>query len=1102
VTESPRGKPEGLVLDASALPLPEAFHRALEHARDQGTCSIGNLWGSSQGLLLACALGRGPMQDAFTLVVTSTEAEAEAMTEDLKSFGQPAVHFPAREQRAKGGPSSDARSMRLRLQLVQALGSGAKGRPRVVVSSLLALLQPVPALKELEKQFLQLAVGDGLDPGPLLRDLVAAGYSRQPLAEAPGEVSLRGDILDLFPFSADLPLRIEIFEDEIESLRTFDPENQLSVESVSTLDVCTAAESATLESGEGSSLLGFLGPQAWVVEVEPLRVEEKAESLRNQSAAHEQALRRFNLERKGHSGLQLQSLPGEDVSLDTRSVKTLEVGMRQAPQALREAAQNTGRIIVLCLNEAERHRLRETWANETGLQSVEIRIGSITRGFGVPEFDVLLVGHHELKGMLGARRRTQPRSEHKVRAIQSFFELRPGDLVVHAVHGLARYKGLEKVERVGGHEEHLHLEFAGEVSLFVPSSRIDMVQRYIGPGAAGLALDRIGAGTFRKRKEKVERGLFDMAAELLEVQAQRSLRKRPSWEGDAELVQDLVESFPYEDTADQAQVDQSLEEDLYSENPMDRLICGDVGFGKTELAVRAAFRVVNGGGQVAVLVPTTILSEQHFATFRERMADFPVEVEVLSRYVTGADARNVVERVRAGSVDVLVGTHRILSKDVQWKNLGLVIIDEEQRFGVTHKEHFKQLRSEVDVLALTATPIPRTLHMSLAGLRDISALTVPPPGRQAIETIVGYGDDETLIRDAVLGELNRGGQVFFLHNRVRSIDGVAERLQGLVPSAVFAIGHGQMGSKELRAVMDAFEGGDVNVLVATTIIENGLDIPLAGTILIDDADCFGLSELHQLRGRVGRGDQKAFCYLLVERHKPLKDIARERLKALEEFNKLGSGFEISVKDLELRGAGNILGAQQSGHIAAVGYDMFCRLLKSTVDRLEAGEGLEREAVRVEETEAGVELELGLEAYLPEDWVPGQNRRLDVLREISLLHEPGQVVEFAKSLRERFGRLPEAAQTLLRSIALKVRLDAFGLRSLAWRDGSYLITYSDPVAYTQLFEGRGLDLRRARRGVVHLFLPDEIEGPEAGLSWLEGLLQQVPEAARMPVGNSQ
>ncbi len=1090
-----------VIIEVESLPpLPE-LEQAVHKAAQDGSCSLGNLWGSAQSLVLARARTSPTWAATTTLVITSTEGEAEAVTEDLKTFGQQAWQFPCRQQRSKGGPSSDARSMRQRLQLVQALGGGTGQRPDLIVCSLLALLQPIPALRELEDQFLHLRVGDAIDPEQLLQSLVGSGYTRQPLAENPGEVSLRGDILDLFPFSSELPLRVEMFEEEIESLRTFDPSDQLSVQPMQQIEVCTAAESATIESGDGASLLACMGADTWLVTIEPLRVEEKADALRNQSAAHERALRSFERDRNTLPSLDLQSLPGEDFSLDTRSVKALEVGMGKAPEALREAAKATGRIMVLCLGEAERHRVQELWENEQGLDAVCLELGAVTRGFRIPAWDLVVVGHQELKGMLGARRRAPTPTARKVRAIQSFFELRPGDLVVHAVHGLARYGGLKKIERGGGHEEHLHLTFAGEVSLFVPSSRIDMVQRYIGPGAAGLSLDRIGAGTFRKRKEKVERGLFDLAGELLEVQAARDLRKRPSWEGDSELVHDLVQSFPYTDTADQTEVDQQIETDLYSDRPMDRMICGDVGFGKTEMALRAAFRVVNGGGQVAVLVPTTILSEQHFSTFQERMADFPVDVAVLSRYVTGSAAKTVIERTAVGIVDILVGTHRILSKDVHWKNLGLVIIDEEQRFGVTHKEHFKQLRAEVDVLTLTATPIPRTLHMSLAGLRDISALTTPPPGRQAIETILGYGDDDELIREAVLGELNRGGQVFFLHNRVASIDAVADRLQALIPSAAFAIGHGQMGARELREVMDAFESGDVNVLIATTIIENGLDIPLAGTILIDDADCFGLSELHQLRGRVGRGDQKAFCYLLVERHKPLKEIARERLKALEEFNKLGSGFEISVKDLELRGAGNILGAQQSGHIAAVGYDMFCRLLKSTVERLESGIDYERDAPRLEEIEAGVELELGLESYLPEEWIPGQNRRLDILREISVLHDPEVVQAFATSLRERFGRLPEPAQTLIRCIGLKVRLDPFGLLALGWRKGSYLIRYSDPVAFGQLFEGRGLDLRRARRGVVHLFPPTEIQEPEQGLAWLEELLQQTPEAARMPAGDT-
>ena len=534
---------------------------------------------------------------------------------------------------------------------------------------------------------------------------------------------------------------------------------------------------------------------------------------------------------------------------------------------------------------------------------------------------------------------------------------------------------------------------------------------------------------------------------------------------------------------------------------MDRMICGDVGFGKTELALRAAFRVVNGGGQVAILVPTTILAQQHHATFSERLADYPVEVAVLSRYVTGKAARAVIERTAAGLVDILIGTHRILSKDVSFQHLGLVIIDEEQRFGVTHKEHFKRLRAEVDVLTLTATPIPRTLHMSLSGIRDISALTIPPPGRQEIETCVAYGDDEDLLRDAMLRELDRGGQVFFLHNRVASIDAVADRVQAMLPGASLAIGHGQMGAHQLRHVMEAFTRGDVDVLVATTIIENGLDIPLAGTILIDDADQFGLAELHQLRGRVGRGSQKAFCYLLVERHKPLRTIARERLKTLEELNQLGAGFGISVKDLELRGAGNVLGAEQSGHIAAVGYDMYCRLLKLTVERIGAGEEAGSDTPREEEVEAGVELELGLKAYLPESWIPSADTRLEILRELVHVHTDADASAMEASLRDRFGRLPRETRTLLRVFRLKGRLDPFRLIAVSWREDGYLVQYSDRVLLEQLFAGLPVELRRVRRGVAYLVVPEESRTPAAALDWLERLLHQAEDTTRMPAGET-
>jgi transcription-repair coupling factor (superfamily II helicase) len=513
--------------------------------------------------------------------------------------------------------------------------------------------------------------------------------------------------------------------------------------------------------------------------------------------------------------------------------------------------------------------------------------------------------------------------------------------------------------------------------------------------------------------------------------------------------------------------------------------------------VRAAFRVVNGGGQVAVLVPTTVLAQQHFETFRERMADFPVEVAELSRYVTGKEEKEVLARVELGEIDVVIGTHRLLSGDVRFKNLGLVIVDEEQRFGVQHKEHFKKLRAHVDVLTLTATPIPRTLHMSMSGVRDISALTIPPEGRQEIETVLGYSEDEGRIRDALLMEKQRGGQVFFLHNRVGTIQAVAQRLQRLVPECSYAIGHGQMGARELKHVMDVFTRGDVDVLVATTIIESGIDIPAAGTIIIDHADQFGLSELHQLRGRVGRGKHKAWCYLLVEQWKPLQQDARERLKALEEMRQLGAGFQISMKDLEIRGAGNILGPQQSGHIGAVGYDMYCRLLKQTIERVQAG-GTSASLAALHADghaeEHGAELELGLRAFLPADWVVDTKARIEVLRQLSTIRSAEDRERAQAMLRDRFGRLPEEAENLLDLFALKAELEELRIRRLAWREDLYLVEYEDRVALEQGLDLSLAELRPLRTGVAHLVLPSRVRTPRAALAWFRSLLK-APHGAR-------
>jgi transcription-repair coupling factor (superfamily II helicase) len=1112
----------GAALDPGALADAPPFATLCELLEREKRVDVGSLWGSSQALVLAALTQRaqGPW-----LVTVSTEAEAELFADDLATCGVDARHFPARESFASaragegGHMHADPATVRMRLQVAQQLAGPPERRPRTIVASVLSLLQPIPTPRDLERDFLHLQVNQRLDALDLVERLVAGGYARQPLAEQPGEVSLRGDILDVYSFASELPLRIELFDEEIESLRTFDPETQRSVEAAPQVTLCIASDVGGVEDGEGVQAVQMLSPTTMVVEVEPLRIEDQAEGLRIQSSAHARGLMELDRWWDGWRHLSLQSLPARKapsanghgaaaLDFDTRSVQRLAVGMRAAPDLLRQEAADGKRVVVLCTNQAERDRFTDILGDER----VEVGVGTLARGFELREPGLVVLAHRELLGIVGTKRRAVRGQKHHVRALESFFELKAGDLVVHAVHGVARFVGLEHMSRAGGEEEHLHLMFADEVSVYVPAPRIDLVQRYIGSGSAAPDLDRIGSQSFRRRKERVERALVDLAADLLEVQAKRELRRRQPWAFDRELEDELIRSFPYADTKDQASVDLEVAADLSSPRPMDRLLCGDVGFGKTELAVRAAFRVVTGGGQVALLVPTTVLATQHHATFCERLADFPVEVEVLSRHVTGAKARAVLERVEAGEVDVLIGTHRILSKDVRFAKLGLVIVDEEQRFGVTHKEHFKRMRSELDLLTLTATPIPRTLHMSLAGLRDISALTEPPEGRQEIETRLASTQDTDRIRRALLREKNRGGQAFFLHNRVHSIEARARELQALVPECTYAIGHGQMSGRELRDVMDTFLRGDADVLVATTIVENGLDIPSAGTILMDEADHFGLSELHQLRGRVGRGDHKAYCYLLIDHTRPLRQEARERLKAIEELTQLGAGFQISMKDLEIRGAGNILGPEQSGHIAAIGYDMYCRLLHRTVERMRSSpEDLSAreelwtsvpEGVTEELEAAAVELELGMRAFLPDEWIADPSERLELLRRLNTIDGPRDAQEVLAMLRDRYGRIPEEARHLVRQFELRAVLAGAGIRRLAWRQDTFLLEYGDRLLLEGALAGaEEVELRPLGAGRAHLVVPPAHRTPEAAADWIHGLLRPAGSAPKMAARGS-
>ncbi len=684
-----------------------------------------------------------------------------------------------------------------------------------------------------------------------------------------------------------------------------------------------------------------------------------------------------------------------------------------------DAAAAGDHVLIACHNEAECKRLGEVLAAGQLAQTDRLRLvtGRVRAGFRMIDptakgangaSGVVVLGSQELFHR-DENRQVLPRRRLESRAIDSFLDLAEGDLVVHVSHGIARYHGMQILDRNGHSEEHLTLEFAGGVRLYVPASKIDLVQKYVGGAKTDPELSKIGGTSWENKKQKVQQSVLDLAAEMVDLQALREAKPGIALPPDSEWQAEFEASFPYEETADQLTSLGEIKRDMQRGRPMDRLLCGDVGYGKTELAIRAAFKAVDNGRQVAVLVPTTVLAEQHFRTFSQRFAEYPFVVECISRFRTAAEQKRLVQRVALGGIDVIVGTHRLVSADVKFRDLGLVIIDEEQRFGVDHKERLKRLRQTVDVLTMTATPIPRTLHLSLLGIRDISNLETPPADRLAVETRISRWDPQ-LIRHAILRELNREGQIFFVHNRVHNIQQIAEKLRSIVPEAKIVIGHGQMGEGELEQAMLTFVRREADILVATTIIESGLDIPNANTIFINEADNYGLADLHQLRGRVGRWKHRAYAYLLLSQDKMVTPNAARRLKAIEEFTELGAGFKIAMRDLEIRGAGNILGTQQSGHIAAVGYELYCQLLENAV-RLMKNQPLK--------TPLETNVDLPLPALLPRDYVPGQRLRIEVYRRLARIRRLDRLDDFRQELRDRYGPLPEAAEWLLRQAELRL-----------------------------------------------------------------------------------
>ena len=670
------------------------------------------------------------------------------------------------------------------------------------------------------------------------------------------------------------------------------------------------------------------------------------------------------------------------------------------------------------------------------------------------------------------------------RALDSFLELREGDLIVHVTHGIGRYRGLKLLEKEGRAEEHLELEYHGGTRIFVPASKIELVQKYVGGKKLKPPLAKIGGKSWVRHKKAAEAAVIDLASDMLEMQARRDARPGIRFPDDTLWQQEFDASFPYQETDDQLTAIADIKHDMQHPKPMDRLLCGDVGFGKTEMAIRAAFKAVDAGYQVAVLVPTTVLAEQHRRTFTERMAEFPFEIAGLSRFCTTKQQREILERTRAGAVDIVIGTHRLASADVEFQNLGLVIIDEEQRFGVAVKERLKALRAMVDVLTMTATPIPRTLHMALLGARSISNLETPPANRLAVETRVTRFNDE-MIRHAIMRELNRDGQIYFVHNRVHDIQKVAQKIAQIVPEVRIDIGHGQMPEGQLEEVMTRFVRHEFDLLLATTIIESGLDIPNANTMFIDDADRYGLADLHQLRGRVGRDQRRSYCYLLVDESKHLSPEAARRLRAIEEFSQMGAGFALSMRDLEIRGAGSLLGTQQSGHIASVGYEMYCSLLEKAVRQMK--QMPPREVV-------DVNVDLPVEAYLPAKYVPDIRSKIDLYRRLARLTTIDAVDDFAAELVDRFGALPGVTERLMELARLRVWAHKWGVDSIRREDNYLVFGYTARDRIRQLVAESGDRLRVADTVSAYLPLPPESRTDAALLDEAKSLLQPATTAA--------
>lgn len=1052
-------------------------------------------------------------QKKWTVFIAANEIRARELLADYRMYDRNAVYYPAKDVIFY---SADVHGNAVETERLKTIKSLLDQEGGTVITTMTAGMEYVQSLSVYKKSSRLLEEGARLDLEELTQCLTDMGFERQAQVEQPGEYSVRGGILDVYPPTQECPYRIEFWGDEIDTIRSFDVESQRSIERVESLTIFPAQEivltpvqlkrgmekiqkeqkelhdkfmaeknfeaanrlSDTLKEWKerleytrnGVGLESFLvyfdentgsffdyfdTEETLFVVDEPVRCNEAMKAVEDEfRESMENRLTKglilpgqmeilYGAETvkaliAGKKTIYLSMLDGmasgmdvyESLHMQCQAVSSYNKHFELLVEDMKKWKKQGCRVLMLCGSRTRAKRLagdlqeydvnafyRETLDRELQPGEIMVSYGRLSKGFFYSQLRFVVVAESDIFGAK-TRKKRKRQKQYNGQALQSFHELNVGDYVIHENHGLGIYRGIEKIKVDNVAKDFIKIEYGDGGNLYVPASALDVLQKYASQDAAKKPkLNKLNTMEWKKTKSKVRGAVKEIARELVELYADRQEQKGFQFSPDTVWQTEFEEMFPYEETADQLDAIAATKRDMESSRIMDRLICGDVGYGKTEVAIRAAFKAVNDNKQVAFLVPTTILAQQHYNTIKERLGDYPINVEMMSRFRTAAQQKKTIEKLKTGEVDIVVGTHRLLSKDIAFKNLGLLIVDEEQRFGVTHKEKIKQMKKDVDVLTLSATPIPRTLHMSLVGIRDMSVLEEPPVDRLPIQTFVMEHSSE-IIREAINRELSRGGQVYYVYNRVKNIDEVAFEISKLVPDANVAFAHGQMSERELERIMMSFIEGEIDVLIATTIIETGLDISNVNTIIIDNADQMGLSQLYQLRGRVGRSNRTAYAFLMYKRDKILREVAEKRLEAIREYTDLGSGIKVAMRDLEIRGAGNLLGAAQSGHMEAVGYDLYCKMLSEAVQTMK-GE-------RPEKEESETNIDLQVDAFIPASYIKSEYQRLDMYKRIAALENNEERSDMEDELMDRFGDIPHAAQNLLNIAVLKAAAHRGGI----------------------------------------------------------------------------